>query len=104
MKIVKVTYTAKTEYAGQNQSNIKNVMAELQKLNDPGIFYHVCLGPDGRSFTHTAFFSSDESEGILLKLPAFVHFQQQLKAFGLETPPKQELLTLVGSSKDIFNS
>jgi len=103
MKIVKVTYTAKAGYAEQNQNNIKNVMADLRELNHPGIFYHVCLGPNGRSFTHTAFFSSDEAEGILLKLPPFVHFQQQLKAFGLETPPKQELLTLVGSSTDIFN-
>jgi len=104
MKIVKVTYTAKAEYAEQNQNNIKNVMADLRKLNHPGIYYYVCLGPDGRSFTHTAFFISDEFQDILLKLPAFEHFQQQLKAIGLETPPKQELLTLVGSSKDIFNS
>ena len=37
MKIVKVTYTTKPEYAEQNQNNIKNVMADLQKLNNPGI-------------------------------------------------------------------
>ena len=44
MKIVKVTYTAKAEYAEENQNNIKNVMADLRKLNDPGLNYHVCLG------------------------------------------------------------
>jgi hypothetical protein len=104
MKIVRVTYTAKAEYVEQNQTNIKNVMAELQKINNPGINYNCCLSPDGRSFTHTAFFKSEEDEKVLLTLPAFVYFQQQLRANGLDAPPKQELLTLVGSSTDIFNN
>jgi hypothetical protein len=104
MKIVKVTYTTKAEYAEQNQTNIKNVMADLQKLNHPGINYNACLGPDGKSFTHTAFFKSDEDRTILNELPSFKHFQEQLKASGLESPPKQELLNLVGTSTSIFNS
>jgi hypothetical protein len=33
---------------------------------------------------------------------SFKHFQQQLKAGGLEVAPKQELLTLPGSSNNIF--
>jgi len=102
MKIVKVTYTTKAEYAEQNQSNIKNVMAELQKINHPGINYNACLGADGKTFTHTAFFNSPEDEKVLLELPLFKHFQEQLKASGPETPPKQELIMLVGSSTEIF--
>jgi hypothetical protein len=102
MKIVRVTYSTKTKYADQNQANIKNVMADLQKLNHPGINYHVCLSADGKTFTHTAFFETDKEEKILLELPAFRHFQDELKANGLEIPPKQELLSLVGSSKDMF--
>jgi hypothetical protein len=102
MKIVRVTYTTKIEYAAQNQSNIKNVMADLQKLNHPGINYNSCLSADGKTFIHTAFFKSDEDETILLDLPSFKSFQQQLKSSGPEAPPKQELLTLVGSSKTIF--
>jgi len=35
MKIVKVIYTTKAEYAEQNMANIKTVMADLQKLNKP---------------------------------------------------------------------
>src|SRR5437763_622999 len=104
MKIVKVTYTTKEEYAEQNQSNIKNVMADLQKLNHGGINYNACLSPDGKTFIHTAFFKSDDDQKVLNELPSFIHFQQQLKAGGLEVPPKQELLSLVGSSGDIFNS
>ena len=103
MKIVKVTYTAKAEYAGHNQQNIKIVMADLQKLRHPGVDYRVCLSADGKTFIHTAFFNSDEDEKILLELPSFKYFQQQLKASGPEIPPKQELLSLVGSSKNVFD-
>ncbi len=104
MKIVKVTYTAKPEFAEQNQQNIQNVMADLQKLDHPGINYNSCLCADGSTFIHTAFFNSAEEEKILLELPAFKHFQEQLKLNGLEVPPKQELLSLVGSSKNIFGT
>ena len=102
MKIVRVTYTAKPEYVEHNQNNIKKVMSDMQAIGNPGINYNACLGADGKSFTHTAFFNSEEDEKVLLGLPAFIHFQQELRASGPETPPKQELLTLVGSTVDIF--
>src|ERR1700741_4213794 len=98
MKIVKVTYTTKAEFAEQNQSNIKNVMSDLQKLNNQGINYNACLSADNKTFIHTAFFKSDDDQKILNELPSFKYFQEQLKAGGLEVPPKQELMTLVDSS------
>ena len=104
MKIIKVTYTINAEFAEQNQTNIKNVMSDLQRLNQPGINYNACLGADGKTFTHTAFFKSDEDQKMLNELSSFKYFQEQLKANGFEIPPKQELLNLVGSSKNIFNS
>lgn len=102
MKIVKVTYTTKAEYVEQNQGNIKTVMSDLQKLSHPGINYNACLGPDGKTFTHTAFFKGDDDQKALNELPSFKTFQEQLRASRLESPPKQELLSLVGSSNDIF--
>ena len=102
MKIVKVTYTTKTEYAAQNKVNIGIVMSDLQKINNPGIKYNCCVGPDDKSFIHYAFFQSDEDQKVLFDLPSFKSFQEQLKASGPETPPKNELLTLVGASYDIF--
>ncbi len=102
MTIVRVIYTAKPEYAEQNKANIRAVMSDLRQLNNPGISYNACLSPDGKTFTHTAFFSSDEERKVLNQLPSFIHFQQQLKASGPEVPPKQDMPTLVGSSKDIF--
>jgi len=104
MKIVTVTYTAKAEFAEQNQQNIKSVMNDLQQLNHPGIFYNTCLKADGKSFIHTAFFKAEEDEKVLFALASFQDFQQQLKASMPEVPPKQEFLTLVGASNYIFNS
>ena len=104
MKIVKVSYTTKAEYAEQNQTNIKTVMADLQKLNQAGINYNACLSADGKTFIHTAFFNAEDDQKLLNDLPSFKQFQEQLKASGLESPPKQELLSLVGSSNNIFNA
>ena len=104
MKIVKVTYTTKAEYSEQNQQNIKQVMTDLQTLNHPGISYNTCMQADGKTFIHTAFFKSEEDQKVLFDLASFKHFQEQLKASMPEVPPKQELLTLVGSSNNIFNA
>jgi len=103
MKIVKVIYTTKAEYVEQNKTNIQQVMSDLKQLNHAGINYNSCLGADGKTFTHTAFFKSEEDEKILLGLPSFKQFQEQLKSGGIEVAPKQELLTLVGTSTTIFN-
>ncbi len=103
MKIVRVIYTAKLEYTEQNQANIQAVMADLRRLNYTGINYNACLSPDGKTFTHTAFFKSEEDHKLLNELPSFLHFQQQLKSAGFDVPPKQEQPTLVGSSTDIFH-
>jgi hypothetical protein len=60
------------------------------------------MASDGKTFIHTAFFESDEDQKLLNELPSFKYFQEQLKAGGFEVPPKQELLTLVGSSVNLF--
>ena len=102
MKIVKVAYTANAAFAEQNQKNIQKVMADLRELNSPGINYHCCLESNGKTFIHTSFFQSDDDRKTLNELPSFIYFQEQLKAAGFEEPPKQEFLTLVGSSAAIF--
>lgn len=104
MKIIKVTYTTSADFSAQNQSNIKNVMTDLANARHEGIHYNACLCADNKTFIHTAFFRSDEDQKLLNELPSFKIFQEQLKASGLEVPPKQKLLTLVGTSNNIFNS
>jgi hypothetical protein len=104
MKIVRVTYTTRPEYSEQNQANVKKVMEDLQNLNHPGIFYSTCMESDQKTFIHTAFFKDGNEQQVLFDLPSFKTFQEQLKSSGPEVPPKQELLSLVGSSNHIFNS
>lgn len=102
MKIVKVTYTANPEFAEQNQKNIQKVMADLQAIGSTGINYNSCVCADGKTFIHTAFFKSEEEHKILNALPSFLYFQEQLKLNGFKVPPKQEQLSLVGTSVNIF--
>ncbi|MFN0274952.1 MAG: hypothetical protein ACKVPJ_04350 [Chitinophagales bacterium] len=104
MKVIKVIYTTKDDYAVQNQVNIKLVMADLQRMNLKGLQYNACLSADNKTFIHTAFFKSDEDQKILNELPSFKHFQEQLKASGPEVTPKQELLSFVGASNTIFDN
>ncbi len=102
MKIFKVTYTTNAEFTEQNQENIKKVMSDLQHANHKGINYNACLSSDNKTFIHTAFFQTDEDQKILNELPSFKSFQEQLRSSGLETPPNAEVLTLVGTSNNIF--
>jgi ABC-type methionine transport system ATPase subunit len=103
MKIITVTYTTTDIFSEQNQQNIRNVMADLQQQDHPGIQYTACLCSNNKTFIHTAFFNSDEDQKVLNELPSFKEFQQALKTGGIEIPPKQEMLTLVGASTNIFN-
>jgi hypothetical protein len=102
MKIVSVSYLAKSEFVQQNSENIRAVMADLQHLAHSGIHYHCCLGQDGQTFTHTAFFQTEELQKVLSDLPSFQFFQQQLRQHGLQEPPHTELLSLIGTSSPIF--
>lgn len=104
MIVVTVNYSTKPEYAERNISNIKSVMKDLLQAAHSGIAYHVCLGEDGRSFTHTAFFKSPADRQLLNELPSFIQFQQELKSGGLENPPRQESPVLVGSTNETWNS
>jgi len=102
MKIVTVTYTTTPGFAVQNQANIRVVMHDLRPQKYAGIHYHCCLCANGQTFIHTAFFNTVEDQQLLNELPSFMHFQAALKAAGFEKPPKQEVLALVGCSKELF--
>ena len=102
MKIVQVTYTTTSEYSAHNQRNIEAVMAALKHDGISGINYNACLSADSKTFVHTAYFETEEAQLALNALPIFQEFQAQLKASEPEAPPRQVLLTLVGTSKPIF--
>lgn len=102
MKVVRVQYTTRPEFAPLNQQNIAAIVAELKALNHPGIKYTAWLLPDGKTFMHFDQLENEEAHQVLQELPSFKKFADELWASGLEEEPRLELLTLVASSETYF--
>ena len=102
MKAVKVQFTVKESYAETNHKNIQKVMADLRKLNNPGIRYIAFLLEDGKTFVHFAMYSDEGTSSIVNNLESFQSFRQQLKESQPEVPPQAEDLILVGAAYEIF--
>lgn len=98
MKIVRVQYTTKPEFAQVNQANIAAIVSELKELNHAGIKYGCWLLPDGKTFMHFDQFETEEDHLLLQSLKSFQKFGEELWAGGLEAEPKLDLLTLVASA------
>ena len=102
MKVVRVQYTTKPEFAAINQANIAGVVAELKRLNHPGIKYTCWLLPDSKTFMHFDQLENEEAHQVLQWLPSFKKFADELWASGLEAEPVLELLSLVASTEEYF--
>jgi hypothetical protein len=104
MKITRIQYTVRSDFAEQNKQNIANVMQELGSLNHPGIRYSAYVLDDGKSFMHFVVFTDEEAgKNVINSLASFKRFQSDLKASNPEVPPKFEDLALVGSSYKFFD-
>lgn len=102
MKIVRVQYTTRQEYATTNQANIKQIVAELKKLNHPGIKYSAYLLADGKTFMHFDQFENEEAHEALTSLESFKKFSTELWASNLEVEPVLELPSLVASTESFW--
>jgi hypothetical protein len=102
MKVVRVQYTTRPEFAPINQQNIAAIVAELKTLNHLGIKYTAWLLPDGKTFMHFDQLESEEAHQVLQELPSFKKFADELWASGLEVEPQLELLSLVASTETYF--
>lgn len=102
MKIVRVQYTTRPEYAGANQENIRGIVAELKTLNHPGIKYSTYLLPDGKTFMHFDQFEKEVDHDLLTSLASFKKFADELHASGLEVEPTLDLLEMVGSTEEFW--
>ena len=102
MKIIRVTYTVKPEYVGQNKTNIEQVMKDLKAKNNSNTKYASYLEEDGVTFMHFAQYPDEEAAKILNDIPSFAKFRKELKESGLVSPPKAEDMSLVASAFDIF--
>ena|SRR5215212_9862629 len=102
MKIVRVQYTTRPEYATTNQKNIRQIVTELKSFNHPGIKYSAYLLPDGKTFMHFDQFENEEAHQFLQSLEAFKKFAEELWNSKLEAEPTLELLSMVASTENSF--
>lgn len=70
MFATKIEYSVGSEFAERNKSNIRQVMAELEKENPEGFSYGVFMKEDGKSFVHLVF-SDERAPNVLEKLQSF---------------------------------
>lgn len=104
MKTVRVQYTTTAQFAPINQANIAAIVRELKELGHAGIKYGCWLLADGKTFMHFDQFASEEAHQALTQLASFQKFSDDLWASGLEAEPKLELLDLVASTQQFFDS
>jgi hypothetical protein len=102
MKIVRVHYTTRPEFAPINQANIAGIVKELKELNHPGIKYGCWLLPDGKTFMHFDQFENEADHEVLTSLASFKKFDTELWASGLEIEPVLDLLSLVASTEEFW--
>lgn len=102
MKIVRVHYTTRLEFAPVNQANIAGIVKELKELNHPGIKYGCWLLPDGKTFMHFDQFENEAAHEILTSLTSFKKFDAELWASGLEIEPQLDLLSPVASTEKFW--
>ena len=101
MKVTRVQYTVRSEFAEQNKRNIAAVMNELRALGRGDVTYAVYVQGDGKTFMHLVHQNTAEAERFPTSLEAFKPFQAQLKE-NLEIAPKVETFGLVDSAASIF--
>jgi D-mannonate dehydratase len=101
MKVTRVQYTVRSEFAEQNRQNIAAVMSELRALGRSDVTYAVYVQDDGKTFMHLAHQNTAEAERFPTSLESFNRFQAQLKE-NLEIPPRVEAFALVQSSAPVF--
>ena len=101
MKVTRVQYTVRENFADENRKNIAAVMTELRALGRNDVRYAVYLQADGRTFIHVVHQRTSEAEPFPTSLASFRHFQAQLKQ-NLDIPPKVEQLALVDAATPVF--
>ena len=101
MKVTRVQYTVRADFAEQNNKNIDAVMNELRALDPSDVTYAVYIQGDGKTFMHLVHQNTADAERFPTSLESFKRFQAQLKE-NLEIAPKVETFSLVQSSAPMF--
>lgn len=101
MKIIRITYTVKSEFAQKNLENANRFITDLKQINDPAIRYTAYVDANGKTFNHFAVYQNEEAQKTLFALDSFKSFQKQ-RDENLEVQPHIEELKLAGASYSIF--
>ncbi|MCF6401328.1 hypothetical protein L3C95_00490 [Chitinophaga filiformis] len=99
MIAVKVTYTVKPSFAAQNLENIANFLQDFRKM---GADFQYTVYTSENTFTHLSHYKNEEIQAAVLDTPSFKAFQQYRDDSGLIMPPLVEVLTPVGSAKEVL--
>lgn len=102
MITVKVTYTVKPEFAAKNQENITMFMKDFTAMGSNDFRYSALMSHDCKTFVHISMYKNSEIQAKLLSTPSFVEFQKRRDESGLEGEPSIEVMTLAGTSHEIF--
>jgi hypothetical protein len=79
MKKILVRYRVKPAAVAENERLVKEVYKQLHETKIEGFHYATFKMPDGVSFVHLAFASSDEANKAFGNLPAFKNFQANIQ-------------------------
>lgn len=80
---------------------IKSFLNNFRKLDGTQFLYTILQGGESNTFVHISQYKNREIQDHLLKVPSFLHFQEQ-RDKNLAVEPKIELMNFIGSSNDPF--
>lgn len=98
-----VTYKVKPDFVEQNKSNIHEFLNDFKKLDCSDFQYNVYLKDDNLTFVHCSTYKDEKIQTEILNVPPFKEFQKLRDESGLNGTHQVEVLTFVGSSKNIIN-
>lgn len=103
MIVVKVTYTVKSGFVEQNKRNIEVFLNDFRELNNDDFRYTAYQVDGTNKFVHISHYKNGDIQKTLLNREPFLEFQKQRDESGLEGQPEIDVMTNVGTSRDIFS-
>jgi quinol monooxygenase YgiN len=98
MKTSLITYRIQTHKVLENEALIRAVFQQLQEQQPEGVSYSVYQnGEDG--FVHLVVFDDEAAQQAFISLPAFKHFQAEMKQRLAAPPVVTQLKQLVSYGK-----
>ena len=95
-KVAIVTYKIKDGRTDENIGFVDAVFNKLREGSPAGVKYASTIADDKLTFTHIAYFETDEAKQFLTESPEFKQFQKDLKE-RCELPPSAKFCEIIGN-------